>query len=244
MVRIALAMLLALCSTLASAEDIAALTIGGKELQVALPAGYVRASEKAPSLFATSAAALPPALRLVEALLAESDIKRMLAGQSLAQPYVQFQVMRDAEGVDFSEQEWRALQPAMAKGLGATDLDATTRALQSGMGDRMSKAAGGTISIKYGEIGKPQVYSQAGDVIRFVLRLPLSGTVNGKDVHYLLECAGAVLVLKGKLMMINVYQPLDTPSGNFEKARAFLDANIERAQALNAASPPAPSKAG
>jgi hypothetical protein len=244
MFRIALVVWFALCSTPVFAGDLAPLSIGGKEIQVDVPAGYVRASEKAPSLFATSAAALPPTLRLVETLVAESDIKRMLAGESLAQAYVQVQVMRDAEGVDFSDQEWRALQPTMAKGLGATDLDATTKALQSGMGDRMSKAAGGAIEIKYGAVGKPRVYSQAGDVIRFVLRLPISGNVNGKDVHFLLECAGAVLVLNGKLLMINAYQPVDAPDDNFTKVRAFLDPIVERAQALNASSAPgAPTKA-
>lgn len=234
MFRIALAVLLLLCSTWASAEESAPVTIGGKQIEVAMQDGYIRASEKAPSLFATSAAALPPPIRLAEVLMAESDIKRMLMGQPLAEPYIQVQVMRDAEAVDFNVPEWRSLQPSMAKALGATDLDAAKQALESGMEERMGKATGSTIAINYGEVGKPKVYSQAGDVIRYVLRLPISGNVNGTDVHYLLECAGAVLVLQGKLLMINAYQPMDKPDAAFAKARAFLESTVERTQALNA----------
>ena len=79
MFRIATALLLTLVATLAHAEQVVPLTIGGTEVRIAMQDGYLRASEKAPALFATSAAALPPALRLVDAVIAESDLKRMLA---------------------------------------------------------------------------------------------------------------------------------------------------------------------
>ena len=232
MFRFAIGLAIALCSTLALAENIAPLAVGGKEVRIAVQDGYVQASEKTPALFATSAAALPPALRLVEALLAESDIKRMLIGQSMSQPYLQVQVMRDAEAVNFSEEEWRALQPSMAQQLGATNLDPVTQAMQESMSERMGKAAGGSVEIKFGEVGKPKVYSLAGDVIRYVIRLPIKASMNGKEVSTVLECAGAVLVLNGKLLMFNTYRP--QPDENFAKLRAFLDSAVERAQALNA----------
>jgi hypothetical protein len=245
MFRIATALLLTLVATLAHAEQVVPLTIGGTEVRIAMQDGYLRASEKAPALFATSAAALPPALRLVDAVIAESDLKRMLAGQGMALPYLQVQVVRDAEAIDFSLQDWRTLQPMMAKQMGATDLDAQTQALQSGMGERMGKATGGPVEVKFGEIGKPVVYSQAGDVIRFVMRLPINGTVHGQAVEMVLDCAGAALVLNGKLLVINTYLREDGQADASAEVRAFLDAAVTRAQALNTpAAPITPGKAG
>jgi hypothetical protein len=245
MFRIATALLLTLVATLAHAEQVVPLTIGGTEVRIAMQDGYLRASEKAPALFATSAAALPPALRLVDAVIAESDLKRMLAGQGMALPYLQVQVVRDAEAIDFSLQDWRTLQPMMAKQMGATDLDAQTQALQSGMGERMGKATGGPVEVKFGEIGKPVVYSQAGDVIRFVMRLPINGTVHGQAVEMVLDCAGAALVLNGKLLVINTYLREDGQADASAEVRAFLDAAVTRAQALNTqAAPVTPGKAG
>ena len=245
MFRIAAAILLALSATLAHAEQIVPLTIGGTEVRIAMQDGYLRASEKAPALFATSAAALPPAIRLVEAVLAESDLKRMLAGQGMALPYLQVQAVRDAEALDFTLEEWRALQPVLAKQMGAIDLDAQSQALQSGMGERMGKASGGPVEVKFGEIGKPVVYSQAGDVIRYAMRLPINGSVHGQDVQMVLDCAGAALVLNGKLLVINTYLREDGQDDASADIRAFLDAAVERAQALNPqAAPSTPRKAG
>jgi hypothetical protein len=242
MFRIATALALTLFATLAHAEQVVPLTIGGTEVRIAMQDGYLRASAKAPALFATSAAALPPAIRLVEAVLAEGDLKRMLTGQDMALPYLQVQAMRDAEALDFSLEEWRALQPMLAKQLGATDLDAQSQALQSGMGERMGKASGGQVEVKFGEIGKPVVYSQAGDVIRYVMRLPINGTVHGQDVHMVLDCAGAALVLNGKLLMINTYLREDGQDDGFADIRAFLEAAVGRAQALNEATPATPAR--
>jgi hypothetical protein len=182
---------------------------------------------------------------LVESLLAESDLKRVLVGQGMALPYLQVQAMRDAEALDFSLEEWRALQPMLAKQIGAVDLDAQTQAMQSGMGERMGKASGGPVEVKFGEIGKPVVYSQAGDVIRYAMRLPMRGAVNGQPVEMVLDCAGAALVLNGKLLMINTYLREDGQDDASADIRAFLDTAVERAQALNAqAAPATPPKAG
>ena len=62
----------------APAETVVPLALGDGEIRIALPEGYLPASEKAPALFATSSAAMPPPVRLVEALLTEADLKRLL----------------------------------------------------------------------------------------------------------------------------------------------------------------------
>lgn len=217
------------------AGQVVPLTIGKAEVRIALPDGYLRASEAAPTLFSASAAALPPAIRLVEAVLAEADLKRALAGQDLQQPYLQVQAPRDAEAIDLTAEDWRQMQPLMAAQLGAVDLTAKSRSLQAGAGERMGQALGADVQIRFGDVGKPQVYSEADDVIRYGLRLPISGSVDGKAVAMVLDCAGAMLVLNGKLLTINVYLQQGAQGDNLARVRATLDEVVARARALNAA---------
>jgi hypothetical protein len=239
MLRFIAAIALGLASGFAPAQaaDVAPVTIGATQIRIAVPDGYLRGSEKAPSLYATSAAALPPTIRLVEMLIDEADLKRMLLGQTVANPYLQVQVLRDAEALEFSAQEWDALQPTLAAQLGATDLDAATQAMQSGMGERMGAASGTPVKIEFGEVGKPQVYSQAGGVIRYAIRLPITGNVAGQPVQMVVDCAGAALLLNGKLLMLNTYLPEDEPQASMARVRAFLADLVERTQALNAVQP-------
>lgn len=219
----------------APAERVVPLAVGKAEVRIALPDGYVRASEAAPTMFSAAAAALPPAIRLVEAVMAEADLKRALAGQDLQQPYVQVQAPRDAEAIDLTAADWRQMMPLMAAQLGAVDLTEKSQSLQDGAGERMGKALGADVAIRFGEVGTPQVYSQADDVIRYGLRLPISGSVDGKAVDMVLDCAGAMLVLNGKLLTINVYLRQDAQGDNLARVRATLDAVVARARALNAA---------
>jgi hypothetical protein len=108
------------------------------------------------------------------------------------------------------------------------------QAMQDGMGERMGTAAGGSVQVEFGEMGKPKVYSQAGDVVRYGMQIPIDAVVNGRAVKMRLECAGAVLVLNGKLLMFNAYRPSDETNPSFAQVRTFLDAAVARAQALNA----------
>jgi hypothetical protein len=238
----ATALLLASALVPAHAGGAAPITVGGTQVQIAVPDGYLVGSEKAPSLYATSAAALPPTVRLVEMLVDEADLKRMLGGQTVAAPYLQVQVMRDAEPLEFSEQEWQALQPTLAAQLGGTNLDSASRAMQAGMNERMGTAAGTAIEIEFGEVGKPQVYSQDGGVIRYAIRLPIAGKVAGQPLQMVVDCAGAALLLNGKLLMLNAYLPeQDEPQASMARVRGFLADLVARTQALNPA-PPVPAR--
>lgn len=221
------------CIHAARAEEVVPLVVGEAEVRIAVPEGYLRLSEKAPTLYAASAAAMPPPIRLVEALMTRADLKRSIAGLNAIEPYLQVQVVRDAEALDFSAEDWEQLQPTLARQLGATDLDAATRAMQAGMGKRIGQAMDSSVDIQYGEVGKPQVYSQAGGVVRYAIRVPMNASVNGVQVRLVLDCAGAAMVINGKLVMLNVYLNEDREHDSAAQARAFLATLVERAQALN-----------
>lgn len=233
MIRMLFAVAFAVCMLPAYAGDAVVLEIGEVEVQLAMPGDYIRASVSAPALYAVSSAAMPPPVRLVEALVAEDDLKRMLLGGEPERAYLQVQTIRDAEALSFSAEEWRALQPLLARQLGETDLDAGTRALQPGMNARMSDASGGAVALELGEIGKPLVYSQTDDIVRYAMRLPVGGSVNGKAIQATLACAGAALVINGKLLMLNAYLRVDHEQAGFAEVRAFLDGIIDETRRRN-----------
>lgn len=237
MSRFMLGMLLALCATAVQARSVVPLLIGDAQVQVSMDDGYVRGSEVAPAFFATSAAAMPPAVRLAELIISESDLKARLMGKELSHPYLLVQVMRDAEALRLSGAEWHAYLPKVAQQLAGYDVGAHSRALEQGMGERMSKAAGGTIAIRFGDAGKTNVYSTTGDVIRYLMRLPIKTTVEGKQTQTLVDCAGAVLVLNGKLIILNAYQASTGASDTPDALRGFLDAAVTETQALNPVAP-------
>lgn len=205
--RILCAVLLALVAQAVSAEDVIGLVIGDATLQTPVPAGYVRASEAMPVHFASSAAALPPALRLVEMFVAEADLKPMLLGQTPVQPYLQVQSIRDAEQVHFTTEEWTAFQPTLVQQFMGVDLDETTQDMQAGMSERMSAAAGTRIEMTYGEVGKPTIYAQHPTSMHYSLRLPITVQINGTTRTLELEGVGAVLLAGGKIVLMNAYAP-------------------------------------
>jgi hypothetical protein len=227
-----LVLLLVLWPFVARAGEVAEVPIGDAVIAIAVPAGYVPASRDAPAMFATSAAAMPPNVRLAEALVASSDLKRALAGLPMAQPYLQVQALRDAEALTFTADEWDALRPELAAQLGGLDLDAQMAPAQAGMAERMGEASGTAVEVAYGELGTPRVLSQDGGVIRYALRLPVAFAVNGVQSDVVLECAGAALVLGGKLLMLNAYIHEDVDAGSTARVQAFLEEALARAHSV------------
>lgn len=226
-----------LVPALAGAEVIVPLTTGGTEIRVATDDGYLRTSDTLPTMHAVLAAALPPGNRLVEAFLSESDAKRMVLGLPWQDTFLQVQVLRNAEALDFSAADWEQGRPAIAAALGVLDFDAIVRGRASADSDaRMSTAAGMSVSLKFGELGKPLLYDSEGPSLRFVMLLPMAVEVAGQPHQVTLESAGAVVRLSNKLVYLFAYR--QHVEGNDTSAvRAALDRFVDRAIALNAAGP-------
>lgn len=231
--RILCAGRLALVAQAASAEEVIGLAIGDATLRTPLPAGYVRASEAMPVHFASAAAALPPALRLVEMFVAEADLKPMLLGHTPVQPYLQVQSIRDAEQVRFTTEEWTAFQPTLARQFMGLDLDQTTQDMQAGMSERMSAVTGNRIEVTYGEVGKPTIYAQHPTSMHYSLRLPITAQINGTTRTLELEGVGAVLLAGGKIVLINAYAPASSGQPPFAAARTMTEPFVTRMQAMN-----------
>lgn len=221
-----------LCSGLAAAEIIVPLSIGGTEIRVAADDGYLRTSEKLPAMHAVAAAALSPGNRLVESFVSEADAKRMLLGLPRRDTFLQVQVLRNAEALDFTEADWEQGRPQIAKALGVMDLNAILANQTSASGERMSAAAGMPVSLSFGELGKPMLYGLQGPSLRFVLLLPMSVEVGGQSHQVTLEGAGAVARLSNKLVYLFAYRE-HAEGSDTTAVRAALDRFVDRAIALN-----------
>ena len=224
------------------AQQVVALQVGGKDLRFEVPAGYVQGSVVQPKLFEITSASAPPTNRLVESFMAESDAKRLVAGAPAEQPAYQVQALRDAEALDFSDADWKALRPVVAKSFGEIDINKVADAIADGSSQRMSAAAGAPIDMRFDEVGKPEVYHDESDSIRFVMLVPMKIEVAGSERQMQMELAGAVLPLSGKMVFLYSVCP-HAQGGDSSKVRAALDHFVERALALNRPGAAAPATA-
>lgn len=220
------------CSGLAAGEVITPLTIGGTQIRFATDDGYLRTSETLPTVHALVAAGLPSSNRLVEGFVSEADAKRMVLGSPFQETFVQVQALRNAEALDFSEQDWEQARPALAEALGVLDLNALLAAQAGGSNARMSAAAAVPVAASFGEVGKPALYVVEGPSLRFVMLLPITVDVAGETHQVSLESAGAVVLLSGKLVYVFAYR--HHVDGNDTAAvREALDRVVDRAIAIN-----------
>lgn len=220
----------------AAAEVVVPLSVGDRQVRVAVDEGYLRTSEKLPTIHAVIAAGLPLANRLVEAFVTEADAKRMMLGLPLQDTFLQVQLMRNAESLDFTADEWEQGRPQLARSLGLIDLNAVLKKAAIGSDARMSAASGVEMSTRFGELGKPALYKSEGPSLRFVMLLPVSVQVAGKSENLKLECAGAVVRLSSKLVFLFAYRRHEQDN-DAAQVRAALDDFVERAIALDTDTP-------
>jgi len=229
---LAFAVVMLFASPFAWAQQVVVIEVGGKSLSLEVPAGYIRSSVVQPKLFEIASASAPPTNRLVESFMAESDAKRVVAGIPAEQPAYQAQALRDAEALDFSDADWNALRPDIARTFGGLDIKKLADAISDGSSQRMSTAAGAPIDMHFGEVGKPDLYHDESDSIRYVMLVPVKVAVAGNERQLEMELAGAILPLAGKVVFLYAVCPHVDGEGS-GKVRAALDHFVERAIALN-----------
>lgn len=235
--RAGLWLLLALAALTAHAQDgQVTLDIGGTPIIMPVEAGYARVSERSPELHSIGQAALPPSNRLVETFHTEPNMAAILRGENATGHYFMVQVMRSAEALQISDADWQAALPQIKVGLDSwrpesmTDDDASRA-------QRLSEAAGREISMRFGELEKPTIYTETADSVRFLMKIPVNLSVGSGDARttstFTGGAAGAIVLVKGKVLFLYWYAiPADPAS--VEIARQKLDGTIDRLLALNA----------
>ncbi|GAA5000273.1 hypothetical protein FNZ56_10840 [Pseudoluteimonas lycopersici] len=239
---LAFALVVLFASPVAWAQQVVSLQVGGKDLRVEVPDGYLRMSVDQPTLFDIAKAAAPPTNRVVEGFVSTADAKRMLMGAPAEQPSYQVQVLHNAEALDFSAADWEELRPMLAKTLGEIDMGTMTDAQSDAGAKRLGDVLGTKVTMNFGDIGKPVVYQATGDSVRFVMLVPVAVSSAGIQRQLVVECAGAALPLAGKVVFLYVYrQHADGEDSSI--SRTALDHFAERAIALNQAGAAAPATA-
>jgi hypothetical protein len=224
---------LLLTANLAVAEQTVSLTVGGKSIKVAVPDGYVRSSETVPMLYDITAAAIPTGNRLVEFFIANADAKQILLGttKGLKQTNFQVQAMRQIEAIDLSPQDWTQFRPDLVRGLGGADADTLIKADHEKSNERISETAGTAVEVKYGKIGKPSLYGDDQESVRFTMLVPISVKTASGEVQTVVACAGAIVVVSSRLIYIFAYGDPEA-EGGMPAVRAALDQFVEQTRAI------------
>ena len=104
----------------------------------------------------------------------------------------------------------------------------------------MGDVLGSKVEVAFGEIGKPVVYQDSGDSVRFVILMPVAISAVGRQQRMMIECAGAALPLAGKVVFLYVYRQHGEGEDS-SASRTVLDHFVERAIALNKTDASAPA---
>jgi len=224
---------LLLTANLAVAEQSVSLIVGGKPIKVAVPDGYVRTSETIPMLYDITAAAIPPGNRLVEFFIANADAKQILLGkkQGLMQTNFQVQAMRQIEVIDLTAQDWTQFRPDLVRGLGDADADTLIKADHEKRNERISETAGTAVDVKYGKIGKPSIYGDDQESVRFTMMVPITVKTDSGELQAAVACAGAIVVVNSRLLYIFAYGDPEA-EGGMPAVRAALDLFVEQTRAI------------
>lgn len=225
---------------LAMAETVVPLTVGDSQVRVAVADDFVKLSEKLPTVFEMEAAVQPKSNRLIEGFVSLADAKRLALGEFHQQVLLEVAVMRNTEALDFTDADWAKARPMIAKAMGQVDLKAALAGGQASANQRMSDTMGEKVAVKFGDVGKPVLYGNDPDSIRFVLLVSANVVANGKTIPYQVENAGAVVRLGNKLVLM--YANRHHAAGDDTSiVRAALDGFVDRAIALNAGTAAAPA---
>lgn len=229
--RIMLMLVLAGLASSARAEEIK-LDIGGSKIRYPAPAGYVRASVVSPPLFKYLEAAAPPTSRLVEALYTPADIKILLGTEGLAHDtYFMVQTLRSIEQKTVSTKDWSEYMTDAAADMEKMDVNALTERDEE-RSARLSEVAGKPVQMVVGKISKPQIYREVPGDLRFIMRVPAEVQIGGRSTAISAVCAGTMLLLRNKVLMVYAYRATSTAADQ-TRARDDLDAVVDGLIAMN-----------
>lgn len=231
-----------LCVAVAADATEVQLDVGGNSLRYEQPAGYVRVSEESPPLFRYLESALPPANRLVEAFYTPADVQILLSGGKANDTYFMVQSIRALEDQTVSTADWRRLLSQASAEMGKFDINAEI-AKDTARDKRMSRAAGQQVQMEFGEIAKPQVYSQDDKEVRFLMLIPLTVRVEGQPLSINAVCAGAMLLVRNKPLLVYAYRASSTAE-DVATAQRQLAVATDALLALNASSATVATSAG
>jgi hypothetical protein len=216
----------------AGAQVTSPLSVGSETIQFPTEAGYLSVRDNAPGVFKVLEASVSASLRLVDAFYVDSDLKLTLMGGMPRSTVFSVQVLRDAENLDFSDDEWKTFLPGIVKSMGDVSERDMRKVVDKDLEKRLSEATGSDTEVKLGKVGKPEVYSAEGDAVRFQVVLPIEASSGDRQLKATLVAAGAVTRVKGKMIYIYLYHQLQDEN-TAPQLRDQLEALLQRLSAAN-----------
>lgn len=227
--------LVLLCVTVAADASEVKLDVGDASLRYDMPDGYMRVSEESPPLFRYLESAMPPANRLVEAFYTPADVQILLVGGGAAKDtYYMVQAIRSMERQTVSTADWRRIMSQATAEMGKVDINAEI-ASDTARNQRMSEAAGKPVQLEFGKVTTPQVYDQTDHGVRFVMSIPVTVNIDGQPLTLSGVCAGAMLLVRNKPLMVYAYRAASTPT-DIAAVKQELGIAADALLALNASS--------
>lgn len=221
----------------AAADQFAPLNIADSVLQFPLDPGYQSVRTSSPRIFELLTAAQPPSLRLVDSFYSESDLKRTLLGLGSPESSVfSVQVLRDSENMRISDADWKTGKPIMVRSMGDLDMAALSKKYSEQASAQLSQAASTPISLKMEALSKPTIYWVEGDSIRFMMLVPVNGSVGSESLKDTMVAAGAVVRIRERLVYVYLYHSYKDEQSTAQ-LRVQFDQILQRFFAANAAVP-------
>lgn len=233
--RHVLMFLLALCLPMtANAQRAVSLDIGGREVKVEVPAGYVRYSEAVPALNDVIQKALPQTNLLIDTFADERDLVMRNSGSVARYSEYEVQTLRALGTADIGPEEWKIVRPMMLQQIGAMDPSTLNDDMQKNVGGVVADETGGAVKLEVGEVARPALYGDDPDSVRFTMILPSTFVVRGQKVEHRIIVAAVVAVVSRRLVFLYAQRVVgvDAPP-DMAGLRADVDAFYARVRALN-----------
>ena len=219
------------------------LDVGDVALRYEMPAGYVRISQDSAPLFQYLEAAMPPANRLVEAFYTPADVQRLLVGGGAAKDtYFMVQVIRSMERQTVSNADWSTIMSQATAEMGRVDVNAELNG-DGARNQRMSEAAGKSVTTEFGEVSTPKIYDQTDRGVRFLMFIPLTIQSDGRELSLSAVCAGAMVLVRNKPLLVYAYRAQSAPN-DIAAVKQDLAVAVDALLALNASSAEVASSPG
>ncbi len=211
----------------ADAAPEARYAVGGTEITLRLPAGFVEARTAAVGLHRATEASTIPDQRMLGVWLHGEDAARMAQGLDVRGPWIVMVVPREAEPHALDLATWRELRPALAEQLRAEDLAAQVRAESDGLNRRLDKAVDQEVDVAVAPVGRQVIYRDDDAGVRFDARIDNRITLGGRETVQQLWMAGGVARIGGRLVVLYAYRAGDPGPAGRAEARRLLDAVLD-----------------
>lgn len=207
--------------------------LGDVSVRLPLEAGQVSLKQKLPDALARLQELVKQDLVVTDALASEEDVERMRAGLQFRGYLHAYARIPTLDAVKIDDRDWATGRRIMAKAIAGLNLNEDAPEIEAKLTARANEDADLDARIELGEIGRPVVFGNDPQAVKFSLALPIATTIAGESDHRVLGAECAIIRIRQKLVVLYLYRERVDGQDAME-LRAELERTIERLRAANA----------